>query len=785
MEFLPKAFEALNEYSQFIIYLVTPRKGQLHKMDKLPADYRTGGVANAMNPEIWTTAKTAIEAAKRWGHAYGVGFVFTKDDPFFFLDIDSCLDVEANRWNEISTQLCGVFEGAAVEISNSKRGLHIFGKGEVPTHSCKNADFGLELYTQGRFVALTGNSAYGDSGTDCTAQLSWLVASYFPVGKESIAGEESADFQWTTEACEEWSGNADDEGLLKRALASKGAKAVFGRGATFRDLWEANEAVLTKAYPPTGEGTYDGSTADMALAQHLAFWTGKNCERMLRMMEGSALKRDKWEREDYLPQTIRKACERQKEYLIDRPPQYTMALEEMEEPKPILREGTTFLTVEQQMTYFSGCVYVLDEHKVMIKDGYLLTPDRFKSFWAGYVMPLDAANVKTTRNAFEAFTESQAYRAPRAHSCCFLPNHKEGSIIIKNGQNLVNIYFEIKTPRVKGDVTLFLNHIAKLFPVKRDQEIIIAYLAAIIQHKGVKFQWCPLIQGVEGNGKTFLTRAVAFAIGDRYSHFPKAAEIANKFNDWLYAKIFIGVEDIYLFDAKTEVFEALKPMLTSERQEIEPKGGAKVTRDICANFLINTNHKEGLRKTRNDRRFAPFYTAQQSVDDFKRDGMDGDYFTVLYDWAEDKDGYAMIADFLENYPIPAELNPAVGCKRAPITSSTEEAIEQGIGAAESEVLEVIEEGRPGFRNGWVSSRELDNLLKEIKRERAIPRRKRRAMMQSLGYDWHPALKEGRATKKIQPYGDKPALYIKHDHQDKNLTLMNDIAEAYAKAQADD
>ena len=104
-----------------------------------------------------------------------------------------------------------------------------------------------------------------------------------------------------------------------------------------------------------------------------------------------------------------------------------------------------------------------------------------------------------------------------------------------------------------------------------------------------------MIQGVEGNGKTLLTRCVAYAIGDRYTHFPKAAELSSKFNDWLYGKVFIGVEDIYVSDGQKEIMEAMKPMITAERQEIEPKGGVKVTRNICANFLINTNHKDGLK----------------------------------------------------------------------------------------------------------------------------------------------------------------------------------------------
>ena len=773
MDVLPTAFHALSNYNQFILYITQANKDRPGKTDKFPINWRTGKVANAHDPKIWLSAIDAIAKAKELGAS--IGFVFTADDPFFFLDIDDCFD---GAWSSTAIKLCQVFSGAAVEVSHSGNGLHIIGTGVVPPHTCRNSEFKIELYTQDRFAALTGTHAVGDSGHDCSLALASLVNEYFKVKTDEPSGA------WTTVPVAGYQNDQTDDEIIRRALASSSARSTFGGGASFRDLYEANEPVLIKAYPSATGDIYDRSSADAALAQHLAFWTGGNCERIKLLMEGSALKREKWEREDYLPRTIQSACGRQKEYLIDRSPEYTIKPEisQEETPKPRVVSGSVFLTVDQQIDYFTGCIYVLDEHKIMIPHGYLLTPERFKAYYGGYIMPLDSANTKTVRNEFEAFTESQAFRAPRAESFTFRPNERSGSIIVDDGRRLANIYYPVITPRIAGDIAPFLIHINKLFPVKRDQDIILAYLAAIVQYKGVKFQWCPLIQGVEGNGKTFLTYAIAFAIGQRYSHFPKAAEIASKFNDWLYTRIFIGVEDIYLLDAKTEVIEALKPMITGRYQEIEAKGGTKTTREICANFILNTNHKDGLRKTRNDRRFAPFYTPQQASGDLLRDGLTSDYFIGLHEWAEKNNGYAIIHEFLATYPIPDDLNPATGCKRAPHTSSTEAAIEQGVGRVEQEILEAIEEGISGFRGGWISSIALDNLLVRIKSDRAIPRRKRREMIQNLGYDWHPSLKDGRMTRLVQPDGSKPRLYIKIDHNDSYLKNTDDIAKAYTDAQ---
>ena len=116
--------------------------------------------------------------------------------------------------------------------------------------------------------------------------------------------------------------------------------------------------------------------------------------------------------------------------------------------------------------------------------------------------------------------------------------------------------------------------------------------------------------------------------------------------------------------------------------------------------MLNRNHRDAIYKTRNARRFCIFFTAQQSADDLKRDGMDGNYFPELYKWL-DSGGYAIVADYLDNYEIPDDDNPATDCHRAPTTSTTHEAISASRGPAEQEILAAIDEEGPGFRDGWI------------------------------------------------------------------------------------
>ena len=780
MQQLPEALKAFVAYRQFILWTTIERDG---KLIKLPVNYQTAQVTDAHNPDAWTDAQTAIDYANAYGDNYGVGFVFTKNDPFYFIDIDKCSN-PAGGWSNTANTVMSYFPDAAVEISQSGVGLHIFGTytGTAPEHACKNIPLGLELYTDSRFVALTGREIIGNAGTNGDQYFKAFISTYMT--PRITATPE----QWTT-APVATCNPLDDEKLINKALSSKSAAGAFGVRATFRNLWERDVTALSVVYVPDASdaGEFDESSADMALAQHLAFWTGKNCEAVERLMWLSGLVRDKWTKhKNYVRGTIMRAVSLQNDgdTYVGSPPKISLEKAEpiqRENIEPGLLTGFRYLAGPQQIEHFKGCVYVRDIHKVFTPDGDFLKSDQFNATYGGYVFALDDTNRKETKKAWEAFTESQVVKYKQARTTCFNPKLPTGTFTTYDDKVAVNIYVPTNTPRVAGDPTRFLNHLVKVLPDKGDRDIILAYMASCIQYKGVKFQWAPLLQGMEGNGKTLFTRCVAYAIGERFTHMPPAEQIAEKYNEWLYGTLFIGVEDIYVPDHKLNVIEVLKPMITNDRQAIRSMGVAQIMRSICCNFIFNSNHKDAVRKTRRDRRFSIFYTAQQNDGDLERDGMDGDYFPELYKWLRD-DGYAIVANYLETYQIPDALNPATSCHRAPATSSIDEVIEASLGGIEQEILEAVAQGRPGFAGGWISSTALESLLKDMHSTRSIPQNKRKQMLNDMGYYWHPKLHKGRVNNHIAIDSGKPVLYLKKGHVALNLDTCAAISKAYQDAQ---
>lgn len=774
MKSLPEALSGLRSYKQFIVYKLVPSTKRPGKTDKFPCDFRSGLVVSAHDPQYWTDCDTAIAAAVNFGDSYGIGFVFTDGDPFFFLDIDN--QWRGSAWSPEAVEMCGMVAGVAVEVSQSGEGMHAIGIGRPPEHRSIESPLKVGgLYYSRRFVALTGINIVGNVNAVCTA-LDVLVAKYFP---GSSTGH---SIEWTSAPRDDWKGPDSDEDLIRRAMRSRGADSAFGGKASFADLWNCNIEALARTYPDVGRA-YNESQADAALAQHLAFWTGNNCERIERLMMQSKLVREKWEREDYIERTILNAVGKQFDVLTDKtfelPAEVVAAMSEP--PKPTLVQGSTFATNEDQIALFAGCVYVNDAHRVLVPGGNLLKPEQFKVAYGGYTFTMDAANEKTTRDAWEAFTQNQAFRCPRADTTCFKPDMTPGAVLERDGIRAVNTYWPVEVARKMGDAQRIFDHMVKVLPDEHERMVLLYFMAACVQHQGTKFQWAPLVQGVEGNGKTLFSRYVANAIGKKYVHWPKASQISNNFNGWLVGKTFYAVEDIYVPGEKAEIIEILKPMITGgDGLEIEKKGVDQVSADICGNFLFNSNYKDAVRKGMNDRRFCVMFTAQQSREDLIRDGMAGEYFPNLYNWLREE-GYAIMSELLHTLPIPDEFNPATKCQYAPETISTRAAIDASMGGIEQEILEAIAQGLPGFCGGWISSIMLDRLLEKLGVARRVTHYKRKEMLNAMGYEYHPALHDGRVNNVVLPDQSKPRLFVKKDAAARNIATAAEVGRAYENA----
>ena len=175
--------------------------------------------------------------------------------------------------------------------------MHIIGKGDAPSHACKPPQavratldgMELEFYTTGRGIAFGFDAPQGDAESRHDPAVATLCASFFPPPAIGEGGDMRRP---------EWNGPEDDGALIDLMLRAKqSAASAFGGKHSVADLWHGR--VFEK-----------NNETDMALASHLAFWTGCDGDRMERLMRRSGLAREKWDtHKTYLRElTIKKAC---------------------------------------------------------------------------------------------------------------------------------------------------------------------------------------------------------------------------------------------------------------------------------------------------------------------------------------------------------------------------------------------------------------------------------------------------------------------------------------------
>ena len=744
---------------------------------KIPTDPRTRRAINPLDPAAWMSYVNAAHAADRAG--LRVGYVLG-DGEHFCLDLDACALPDASGWQPYVTQILRRLPGAAIERSCGGSGLHVFGRctGDADfmlRASTRSATLGgpAELYSHSRFIAL-GDCASGDSSTDCTEAMRSLVAEHF----RRPPADAIAD-AWTDGAREGYAGPTDDDDLISRACASRGAASTFGTRASFRALWHADAAVLGAAFPAAGDRQFDASRADAALARQLAWWTGGHCERTRRLMLRSRLVREKWQRADYLTRTITRAvaCCAGMPTCGTTPSSAPTVVGEAPPADAIVR--APILTALEQVAHFAGCVYARSVDRIVVPDGAMLRPSQFRATYGGRTFALDASGSIKTRDAWAAYTENQAYDHEWVDLTCFEPGGP--ALVDRDGERSINTWRPVVVPRVAGNPAPFVDHVRRMLPNDDDAEILLTYLAACVQRQGVKFTWCCLMQGAQGNGKSLIASCMRHAIGSKYVHDAKASQLHAKFNGWLTGKILILVDDVCVDET---VVEILKPMITaSAGYEIERKGVDQVSARICCNFLLSSNHRDAIPKTRDDRRFCVLYSAQSCAADLLRDGLTETYFRRFVAWLEDDDGYAIVSEYLATRDLDARYDPSSACLRAPTTTSTEDAISESSPAEAQELAEAVERGDVGFRGGWISSHYAHELLLARGYQRVSPRR-RASLLERLGYVRHPALApwRWRSPTVLKPEGSRSVLWLQRDHVALELHDADAIADAYTRAQ---
>lgn len=236
-------------------------------LNKIPLDPKTGTMASVTNSETWGTFEQACEN----NNGAGIGFVFTDEDPYTFIDLDdpnkkAHLGPDAvNKAAALNHKIFCSFNSYA-ELSQSGNGVHIIVRGRVPAGARRDT---VEIYSTWRYAIFTGKRLNNSPILPEQPMLDILYSEMHPISTSELVQVE---------------GRFNDEQVVDMA-----SSAI--NGDKFNKLCRGEWQDM--GYPSQSE-------ADFALMSILAFYTPDNeqVRRLFRMtvmgQRSKAQKNDKY-----------------------------------------------------------------------------------------------------------------------------------------------------------------------------------------------------------------------------------------------------------------------------------------------------------------------------------------------------------------------------------------------------------------------------------------------------------------------------------------------------------
>ena len=137
----------------------------------------SGSPAKSNDPETWSSFQDCL-AGFREDRDEGLGFEFTRDDPFVGVDFDNCRDPKSGSVDDWARTIIKKMDTYS-EVSPSGKGVKLWCKGKSPFPTGRQIVLGdarrIEVYEWGRYFAVTGLRLSGVSFDIESRDLSWLT----------------------------------------------------------------------------------------------------------------------------------------------------------------------------------------------------------------------------------------------------------------------------------------------------------------------------------------------------------------------------------------------------------------------------------------------------------------------------------------------------------------------------------------------------------------------------------------------------------------------------------
>lgn len=289
-------------------------------------------------------------------------------------------------------------------------------------------------------------------------------------------------------------------------------------------------------------------------------------------------------------------------------------------------------------------------------------------------------------------------------------------------------------PGGEAAIRMVEGHLARLFPDERERGILLSWMAHNVRHPGRKIRWAPYVYGAQGTGKTFIGELLGMVMGDVNTRVLAGSTLQSPFNGWCAGHALVTIEEVYQAGHLYETEEKLKAPIANNAVDVHRKGKDSYRAPNFTNYLLLSNHPDGIPVGENDRRFF-FLRCAVTGQQAKALAEEG-YFDDLFETCRTSVP-GLRRWLLEEVGLHPEFDPD---GRAPVTAAREQVIEMSKSDAEV-ALETILEGQNAASIGALAG------LLEASGAPATKSRALTKMLASAGWEFFGVMRvEGKPAR---------------------------------------
>lgn len=386
---------------------------------------------------------------------------------------------------------------------------------------------------------------------------------------------------------------------------------------------------------------------------------------------------------------IRAVCERIKGVAFDTLQREVLAQAVQGKIKAALNTTVAIGAIRQLVRYenpeyttvpawLSGYVYVQHTEQFYQPETRVrLTVKAFDATYSRFMMTKkDRLEGRSSPEHAPSHVALNRYEIEAVNNVMYLPDQPEifeiGGVRYCNGFNPATLpeTRETLSKKERKIIDRIERHMEHMFPIERDRKLLLSWIAYIVQ-TNKRSNWCPVVQGVESDGKTTLATLLFAALGPLNVTTINGDSLSETYTPWAEGSLFCAIEEVRLHGAnRYDVLNKMKPFVSNDMVPIRVMRTNLYDVFNTVSYMMFTNSKTGLPIEENDSRYFPVFSrwqVKELLDKFKADNPN--YYSELAEIAE----YGpAIRHYLLNYELHPEFHPK---KRAPASTARREMID--------------------------------------------------------------------------------------------------------------